>query len=620
MKRIIKFIIPFMVISMLCSCSGKNNDITSTSDTQSSTTSVSAIESDKPSEESDAETSTAKPETTTVKPETSTTSTPKPETTTSKVETTTSKAEITTTTPKTETTTSKKPETTTTATPKPETTTTTTTAKPPEVSNDTAMPVLYINTVSTDKNAINFVTKPVATHVSQQIASWTPNYVMPPAPYYEDCTITLSDDSTLLLENIEAKVKVRGNWTTTYDKKPLRIKFNEKQNMAGLNGGAQMKNWVLIAEYKDASMLRNKATFQIAEEILGEDGLYVSDTEFVEVYINEKYWGVYLLAEYQQINKNRVNITEAEKDYTETDIGYFLEMDGYCYTEDELQQFYIDYANNAPLTPYDGKGGSGRTIKYLDNCDGGFTIKSDIYSEKQKNFISNYVDKVYDILYYAAYKDEAYVFNSDYTAIQKTTDITPREAIEKVVNVESLVDTYIINEIGCDADIYWSSFYMSVDFGEGGDKKLTFCAPWDFDSGLGNKNRCADGKGYYASNIVPDVNGGPYGGGEFETLNPWLVVLAYEDWYRDMIEKTWTDAYDRGVFTRAYEMIENTATNYSEMFDRNYDKWNNIRNNDSFKGELSYGAARCKTHKQAVDYLNSWLMSRVEFLNGEFHK
>lgn len=571
MKKLIKFILPFMIVSMLCSCSG--DAVTSTSDAGGSITSSSVTETDKPSGESESET----------------TATPKPEITT-------------------------------TVTPKPETTTTATTVAPPEINNDTTMPVLHINTVSTDKNAIDFVTKPVATHVSQQIASWTPDYRMPPAPYYEDCTITLNDDNALLLDKAEAQVKVRGNWTTTYDKKPLRIKFAEKQNMAGLNGGAQMKNWVLIAEYKDASMLRNKATFQMAQEILGEDGFYVSDAEFVEVYINEKYWGVYLLAEYQQINENRVDITKAEKDYTGTDIGYFLEMDGYSYTEDELQQFRIDYANNAPLTPYDGKSGSGRTIRYLDNCDGGFTIKSDIYSENQRNFIRNYIDKVYDILYYAAYKDEAYIFNSDYTDISKTTDITPREAVERVVNIQSLVDTYIINEIACDADIYWSSFYMSVDFGADGDKKLTFCAPWDFDSGLGLKNRCADGKGYYASAIVPDVNGGPHGGGEFETLNPWLVVLAYEDWYRNMISDAWTKAYDSGVFTRVYEMIESTKDNYSEAFDRNYDKWDNIRNNDSFKGELSSGAARCRTHDQAVDYLKNWLMSRVEFLNGELHK
>lgn len=495
--------------------------------------------------------------------------------------------------------------------------------QPSESDSGTLMPVLSITTVSTEKNALDFATKPVARYVSEQIASWTPGYVMPPEPYYEDCTITLRDsEDTILLDGAQAQVKVRGNWTTTYDKKPLRIKFGEKQSMLGLNGGAEMKNWVLLAEYKDASMMRNKAVFEIAEELFGDD-FYVSDAEFVEVYINDSYWGVYLLAEQQQINSNRVDITECEQDYTGTDIGYFLEMDGYYYTEDRLQQFYVDYADNAALTPYDGNGGSGRTIKCLPEHawdptkNVGFTIKSDIYSEEQRDFVAGFVNGVYDIMYYAAYKDEAYVFNADYSAIEKTSEITPREAVERVVNIESLADVYLINELACDADIYWSSFFMSVDFGEGGDRRLTFCAPWDFDSALGNKNRCADGTGYYASNIVPDVNGGPYGGGSYETVNPWLVVLSYEDWYRDIIEQAWADVYDSGVFERVYEMLESYKNDYSAAFRRNYDKWDNIRNNGSFASELSHAAAQCENHSQAVDYLRSWLMSRVEFLDGE---
>ena len=92
------------------------------------------------------------------------------------------------------------------------------------------MPVLSIDTVSEEKNAINFATKPVSEHVSKQIASWTPNYKMPPAPYYEECKISLeSTDETVLIDSVDAQVKVRGNWTTTYDKKAFRIKFAEKQ-------------------------------------------------------------------------------------------------------------------------------------------------------------------------------------------------------------------------------------------------------------------------------------------------------------------------------------------------------------------------------------------------------
>ena len=231
-----------------------------------------------------------------------------------------------------------------------------------EEKSDTGKGVALISIETKNKadNVMDFVEKPVAPHVAADIATWTPNYEMPPAPYYEDCLVTVKDkNDNITIENADAKVKVRGNWTTTYDKKPLRIKFVEKRNMLGLNDGAEMKNWVLLAEYKDGSMLRDKAALEIARGLLEEDGLYASDAEFAEVEINGEYWGMYLLAELQQINPNRVNITEpATVDYAGTDIGYFLEFDGYFDDESELQMFHVDYADNAPLVPYDGNGGS----------------------------------------------------------------------------------------------------------------------------------------------------------------------------------------------------------------------------------------------------------------------
>lgn len=498
-----------------------------------------------------------------------------------------------------------------------------------EIENEvvSTLPVLSIETVNQEDNVLDFVTKPVASHVSEQIASWTPNYTMPPAPYYEMCSLSLKDaENNLLLDMVEAQVKVRGNWTTTYDKKSLRIKFTETQNMLGLNEGAKTKNWLLLAEYKDASMMRNKTALSIAREILKEDELYASDAEFVEVWINNNYWGIYLLTEMQQINLDRVNITEAEKDYTGTDIGYFMELDGYYANESELQQFYVDYADNAELIPFDGNNGSGKTMKCLKENEKdpkkeiGISIKNDIYSKEQRDFIASYVNNVYRIMYEAAYNNEAYVFDSEYNKIKKTTDISPREAIEKVVDTKSLVDMYILSELTCDADIYWSSFYMSVDFGADGNKKLTFEAPWDFDSAMGNKDRCADGQGFYAANIVPDVNGGPDGNGEYETINPWLAVLVYEDWYQEMIKDKWTSVYDNGVFKRALDMIEEDKTKHSEEFSRNYYRWNNIIKNDSFAMELSEEAARCKTHTKAVNFLSKWLNDRVDFLNQHWHK
>ncbi len=477
------------------------------------------------------------------------------------------------------------------------------------------LPVIAIETLDRSDDVMDFVTKPVAKHVSKSIASWSPGYRMPPEPYYEECTVTVTDtDGSRLISAAPADVKVRGNWTTNYEKKPLRIKFSEKQSMLGLNDGAEMKNWLLLAEYKDFSMMRNRAALEIAKSLLGEDGYYSADSRFVEVTINGEYWGVYLLTEQQQINQNRIDITEAEKDYQGSDIGYFMEFDGYYVNEDDLNQFYVTYNKNAELIPYDGEGGSGKTIQCLrgGNNDVGITIKSDIYSQEQHDFIASYVNNVYKIMYEAAYNDKAYVFNADYSDIEETTDITAREAVENVVDVQSLADSYILCEIACDADIYWSSFFMDVDFGEGGNKKLTFEAPWDFDSALGNKNRCADAQGFYAANILKDVND------QYKTINPWLAVLMYEDWYQDIIKERWTAVYDEGAFDDAIKMVTEESESITPAFDRNYDRWDNIRHNGA-ADELCRRAKNCKTQLEAAEYLAEWLTDRVEFLNGQWH-
>ena len=156
---------------------------------------------------------------------------------------------------------------------------------------------------------------------------------------------------------------------------------------------------------------------------------------------------------------------------------------------------------------------------------------------------------------------------------------------------------------------------MSVDFGKDGNKKLTFQAPWDFDSGMGNKDRCADGKGFYAASIVPDVNTYTY-----ETINPWLAVLMYQNWYQEIITDKWTRAYDNGVFERGVKLIEDETRDLADAFERNYKVWDNINHNEAFSAELSKESAACKTQKEHAEFLAKWLKARVDFMNGYWHK
>lgn len=480
------------------------------------------------------------------------------------------------------------------------------------------LPLMSMQTEKEGADALAFVTKPISRFVAENKASWTPGFVIPPEPWYESCSVTFTDTEGDICMKSPAEVKVRGNWTTSYVKKPLRIRFSEKQSIPGLCQGEAFRNWLLLAEYKDGSMLRNKTALSIARGLMEPDGLYVPDAELVELEINGAYWGVYLLTEMPQVQKNRIRITEPDKNQTGTDIGYYLEFDGYYVNEDPLHGFFVDYADNAPLVPYDGTDQTEKKVFPLNTggddpkVNVGISIKSEINSQEQHDFIESYVNQVYRILYAAAYEDRALELDREKMTLTESTSLTPQEAVEAVVDVQSLADMYLLCELTCDADIYWSSFFMDADFGKDGDGKLRFEAPWDFDSAMGNKDRCADAQGFYAANAVYDVND------TYEAINPWLAVLAHEDWFREIVRDKWTDAYEAGVFNRALTQIHEDARIHTEAFARNYERWDNLRHSEA-ASELTRKAAACRTQQDAADYLAEWLEKRVAFLNEQWH-
>ena len=90
-----------------------------------------------------------------------------------------------------------------------------------------------------------------------------------------------------------AQIRGRGNSTLErFSKNPYKIKFESKQDFFD-NGKA--KTWVLLADYRDYSLIRNLLAYEVGEEM---SELYATpDCQSVEVYLNGKYHGVYLLCE-----------------------------------------------------------------------------------------------------------------------------------------------------------------------------------------------------------------------------------------------------------------------------------------------------------------------------------
>lgn len=147
------------------------------------------------------------------------------------------------------------------------------------------------------------------------------------APYL-NAVITVKDNGTdkdtkhLKEFTDKVKIKVRGNSTAnpTNGKKAYRLKFDKKlgatkHDMLGL--GYSARNWTLLANVFDHSMVRNALSYHLEKEV-GMD--FSPGYKFADVVINGNYRGTYQICDHVEIDKNRVNVNE--------DTGWMLEFQG----------------------------------------------------------------------------------------------------------------------------------------------------------------------------------------------------------------------------------------------------------------------------------------------------
>ena len=98
-------------------------------------------------------------------------------------------------------------------------------------------------------------------------------------------------------------VKVRGGTSFLYPKKQYRLKLRAndgKANEISLLGMDADEDWILDAMYADNSKIRNKLSFEIWNEMLATCKNNDSTdyyAEYVDVYINQEYNGIYMLKE-----------------------------------------------------------------------------------------------------------------------------------------------------------------------------------------------------------------------------------------------------------------------------------------------------------------------------------
>lgn len=124
---------------------------------------------------------------------------------------------------------------------------------------------------------------------------------------YLSCSITVGGKG--ILDDYQGTGRIRGRGNSSwlwYDKKPYRIKLDEKQELLGLKGNS---DWVLLANYRDPTDLMNVFGFEVADWL----GLpFTNHTRFVEVTLNGSYIGLYQLTEQVEQGNNRVAVDDID--------------------------------------------------------------------------------------------------------------------------------------------------------------------------------------------------------------------------------------------------------------------------------------------------------------------
>lgn len=246
-------------------------------------------------------------------------------------------------------------------------------------------------------------------------------------------------------------VKGRGNTSWGFPKKSYTVKLDNKESLLDLPAS---KNWTLISNYQDKTLLRNDFASKLSDVV----GLNANmQTRSVDFWLNGKYWGTYLLTEKIEIEENRIDITEFDDTLSPEKVGYLFEWDGHVQEIPEEQRNKWQTIENVLYDPAQDV--------YFINTTGWLVIHkpspADITPEHLK-----YLYEYFTVL-------ELAIENEDY------------KTVNKYIDLESFVQWYLVEDIMKNMDAgFWSSCYMYLD-----SSGILHMGPvWDFDMSLGNCN------------------------------------------------------------------------------------------------------------------------------------
>ncbi len=374
-------------------------------------------------------------------------------------------------------------------------------------------------------------------------------------------------------------IRGRGNSTWECDKKAYRLKFPSKTKFLaaadGTNDYADAKNWTLLANAADRTMMRNALTSEVVRRIKTKTGAtampFAPAYKFVDLVLNDMYLGTYQVSDHVQIQTGRIEIDE--------DNGWFLEGVG---TEEKFVE--------NPHINFEGISWNDFTLNVKNPED-------TYYTKEVENNIRDYVAHVF------ALAKEPY-------------DFSEATGLFKYVDIESVVDYFIGTEVSGNYDGLISNYaYRDVN----PDDKLKVGPLWDSDIAYGNFGNLKEGfvfnNGKMPSSTLSTI------ARALTKSSPEFVRLLNERWDVVYSDQPGNYPYDNGLSNHLYYRIEDMKAAIGESQQLNYTAREQGGAGWSLQQPImSWVGGSYNSYDDAIAQLRQFIIDHNHWLNTAIHQ
>ncbi|MEI6602090.1 MAG: CotH kinase family protein [Clostridia bacterium] len=347
------------------------------------------------------------------------------------------------------------------------------------------------------------------------------------------------------------EIKGRGNSSWGMDKKGYKIKLTKTASVLGMPTN---KTWVLIANYADKSLMRNYLAYTLASSLNGLD--FTPRMKFVNLFLNGRYNGLYLLGDAVEVSPTRVPVTKT----TGNDTGFLLEVNF---------RMNMDWYNPKKATPFVSTTGG----YYMEYTDPEPRASS---SPKPLELTGAQMTAI------------ASTIQSIETAIYTKNPAT----YDPLIDYASFNDWFIMEELFSNLDSgFVTSCFMHKDVGG----KLKMGPIWDFDSSSGNSD----------NSWFVKTTGYMGAGGS------WLSNVTQNGTGLTRLKARWVAI--KPIINKMMTMIDQTTELIRPSFTENFDLW---KIQGIYVWPNSPAIASATTLDQQVAILKDWMTKRITWMNS----